>query len=104
MMRGLDIGAIVHLYDVAGKGWTPNGTGPYAAIVTYVYGDGEHIDCEVFPTRESAPGGMAHNIPFERKELASVTWHRRYWCWPPGVFWPTADPPIEPAAVEETHG
>lgn len=82
-MRTVKIGDIVHFYDRAAEPWEPNKIGPYAAIVTFVRVDG-NIDCEVFPTRDSVPGGMAHNIPPGDRQTTKGDGIllRRWWQWP----------------------
>lgn len=82
-MKRVSIGAIVHFFDRAAAPWEPNKVGPYAAIVTWVHSDGETVDCEVFPTRDSSPGGTAYTIPhgLERAD-GQRPYRRRWWQWP----------------------
>lgn len=70
------IGQIVHYYDEMLKPFAPRGTGPYAAIVTFVHSDAV-IDVEIFPVRMFGEEVLC--VEFMGGDRGQTRW----WCWPP---------------------
>lgn len=70
------IGLIVHYYDEMLKPFAPRGTGPYAAIVTFVHSDAV-IDVEIFPVRMFGEEVLC--VEFMGGDRGQTRW----WCWPP---------------------
>ena len=77
-----NIGRIVHFYDRNLEHFGANKFGPYAAIVTYVYEDGNHVDLEAFPTRVN---GSDHRHVMLGEDRPDGGKRDQWWVWPARV-------------------
>jgi len=72
------VGRIVHYYEENGKSHNGVGDGPYAAIITQVFGDSEGAFCNLKvlpPFVEAFDSGSVRNKDHRETD-------NRYWVWP----------------------